>query len=37
VGAPSLEVLKARLEGARGSLSWWRHPAHRRGLELDGL
>ena len=37
VGAPSLEVLKARLDGALGSLSWWRHPAHRRGLELDGL
>jgi len=23
VGAPSLEVLKARLDGALGSLSWW--------------
>jgi len=23
-GAPSLEVLKARLDGALGSLSWWR-------------
>jgi len=22
-GAPSLEVLKARLDGALGSLSWW--------------
>jgi len=23
LGAPSLEVLKARLDGALGSLSWW--------------
>jgi len=23
VGAPSLEVLKARLDGALGSLMWW--------------
>jgi len=23
VGAPSLEVLKARLDGILGSLSWW--------------
>jgi len=23
VGAPSLELLKARLDGALGSLSWW--------------
>ena len=23
VGAPSLEVFKARLDGALGSLSWW--------------
>ena len=23
VGAPSLEVLKSRLDGALGSLSWW--------------
>jgi len=23
VDAPSLEVLKARLDGALGSLSWW--------------
>ena len=23
VGAPSLEALKARLDGALGSLSWW--------------
>jgi len=23
VGAPSLEVPKARLDGALGSLSWW--------------
>ena len=37
VDAPSLEGLKARLDGALGSLSWWGQPAHGRGLELDGL
>jgi len=37
VGAPSVEVLKARLDGALGSLSWWGQPAHGRGWELDGL
>jgi len=26
-GAPSLEALKARLDGALGSLSWWRAPS----------
>jgi len=26
-----LEGLKARLDGALGSLSWWEHPAHGRG------
>jgi len=31
-GSPSLEVLKARLDGALSSLSWWGHPAHGRGL-----
>jgi len=37
VGAPSLEVLKARLDGALGSLSWWGNRAHGRGLELGDL
>jgi len=37
VDAPSLEVLKARLDGAEGSLSWWGEPAHGRGLELSDL
>ena len=32
---PSLEVLKARLDGALGSLSWWGQPVHGRGLELN--
>jgi len=38
VGAPSLEVLKARLDGALGSLSWWEAalPMAER-LELDDL
>lgn len=32
-GAPSLEVLKARLDGAPGSLSWWvGSPAHSMGF-----
>jgi len=30
-------VLKARLDGALGSLSWWGHPARGRGLELSDL
>jgi len=34
VGAPSLEVFKARLDGALDSLSW---SAHCRGLELGEL
>jgi len=38
VDAPSLEVLKARLDGASGSLSWWLAALHVAGrLELDGL
>jgi len=37
VDAPSLEALKARLDGALGSLSWWGQPAHGRGLELEAL
>jgi len=32
VDAPSLEVLKARLDGALGNLVWW-----EVSLELDGL
>jgi len=35
--APSLEVLKTRLDGALGGLSWWGQPAHGRGLLLGGL
>lgn len=31
VSVPSLEVLRARIEGALGS------PAHSKGLELDNL
>ena len=34
VGAPSLEVLKARLDGAPGSLSWWGITSPQQGLEL---
>jgi len=35
VGAPSLEVLKARLDGALSSLSWWgaTSPQHRVGAQ----
>jgi len=32
VGAPSLQVLKARLDGALGSLSWWWQPCPRQGV-----
>jgi len=35
VDAPSLEILKATLNGALGSLSWWEQPAHGMGLEID--
>jgi len=31
VGAPSLEVPKARLDGALCSLVWWGQPAHSQG------
>ena len=31
VGAPSLEVLKARLDGVLGNLSWWGGNQHRAG------
>jgi len=38
VSAPSLEVLKARLDVALSSLIWWDgQSAHGRGLEVDGL
>jgi len=37
VGAPSLEMLKARLDGAQGSLSCWRHTAHGRGWSWRGF
>jgi len=37
-GAPSLEVFRARLDAALGSLSWgWGSPAHGRALGLGGL
>jgi len=34
VGAPSLEVLRAGLDGALGSLSWWGAASPRQGLGL---
>ena len=38
VGAPSLEALKTRSDGALGSLSWWGAALPTTGaLELDGL
>jgi len=38
VGVSSLEVPKARLDGALGSLSWWVVSLPMaKGLELDGL
>ena len=38
VGAPSLEVFKARLDGALGSLSWWvMSLSMAGGLELESL
>ena len=38
VDASSLEGLKARLDGALSSLSWWGNsPAHGTGLEQYGL
>jgi len=36
MGAPSLEVPKASLDGTQGSLSWWEQPDHTRGGELQG-
>ena len=36
LGAPSLEAPKARLDGALGSLGWWR-ATHSRWLGLDDL
>ena len=35
LGAPSLEVLKAWLDGALGSLSWWGTASPQQGLGLD--
>jgi len=35
VGAPSLKVLKARLDGAWGCLSWWGATSPWQGLKLD--
>jgi len=32
VGAPSLEALKARLDGALGNLSWWESALPMAGL-----
>jgi len=32
VGAPSLEILKARLDGALGSLRWWEAPSPCQGV-----
>jgi len=37
VGAPSLEALKARLDGALGRLSCWGQPVYCRRLNLGGL
>ena len=37
VYAPSLKVLKARLEGPWAALAGGGQPAHGRGLELDDL
>jgi len=37
VNVTSMKVLKARLDGALGSLSWWGATSPRRGLELGGL
>ena len=37
VGAPFLEVCKAGLDGALGSLVWWESASPRQGVGLDGL
>ena len=37
VDVPSLEVLKARLDGVLGSLSWWGATSPRQRLEIDDL
>jgi len=37
VGAPSLEVLKAKLDGALVSLSWWVATSPRQGFGTVGL
>ena len=36
-GAPSLEALKARLDGALGSLSWWGAALPMAGVGVGGL
>ena len=37
VGAPFLEVLKTRLDGALGSLSWWWQPCPQQELGMVGF
>jgi len=37
VDVTSLEVFKARLDGALGGLSWWVAALSTSGEELDGL
>ena len=34
VDAPSLEVLKARLDGALGSLIWWEATSSQKGVGI---
>ena len=34
---PSLEVPKARLDGALGNMIWWVATSPQQGLELSGL
>jgi len=36
LGAPSLAMFKARLDGALGSLSWWRQPCPWQGVGIGG-
>jgi len=37
VAAPSLEMFKARLDGALGNLVWWEVSRPWQGVGLDGL
>lgn len=37
VDTHTLEVLKTRLDGALGSLSWWGQPVHGRGWNSVGF